>query len=101
MWSRRLWSKPPTDSVVVLGVRAAPGQMPAGGVGAKTVVTSRVVGVDVAGHSLQLVDPSGGLVRNVDVVTPEGQQGLKLVKVGDTLTGVVSSAIAVAVEPAA
>ena len=93
-------TKLPDDSMTVAGGRAAPGQMPAGAVGAKFVVTMTVVGVDPVAHTLQLIAPSGGLVRTVTVVTPEGQQALKVVKVGDTITAVVSEAVAVAVEPA-
>jgi len=93
-------TKLPNDSLTMAGVRAAPGQMPAGAVGAKVVVTSTVVGVDPLTHTLQLVDPSGGLIRSVDVVTPEGQQNMKLIKVGDTITAVISEAVAIAVEPA-
>jgi hypothetical protein len=93
-------TKLPDGSLTVAGARAAPGQMPAGALGAKTVVTSTVVGVDPVAHTLQLIDPSGGLIRTVDVVTPDGQQAMKLVKVGDTITAVITEAVAVAVEPA-
>jgi hypothetical protein len=93
-------TKLPDNSVTAAGGRAAPGQMPAAAVGAKIVVTSTVVGIDLARHTLQLVDLDGGLVRTVDVVTPEGQQGMKMVKVGDTITGVASEALAIVVAPA-
>jgi hypothetical protein len=93
-------TKTPDNSMTAAGARAAPGQMPAGGVDAKVVVTSTVVGVDLTGHKLELIDPSGGQVRTVDVVTPEGQQSMKMVKVGDSITGVASLIVAVAVEPA-
>ncbi len=92
-------AKAPDNSMTAAGARAAPGQMPAGALDAKVVVTSTVVGVDLTGHKLQLIDPSGGLVRTVDVVTPEGQQSMKMVKVGDSITGVASLVVAVAVEP--
>jgi hypothetical protein len=93
-------AKVPDNSMTAAGTRAAPGQTPAAALGAKLVVTSTVVGVDLTGHKLQLIDPSGGQVRTADVVTPEGQQGMKMVKVGDSITGVASLAVAVAVEPA-
>lgn len=93
-------TKTPDDSLAVAGARAAPGQMPAAAVGTKIVVTSTVVGVDLTGHRLQVIDPSGGRVRTVDVVTPEGQQSMKMIKLGDTITGVVSQALAIDVEPA-
>jgi hypothetical protein len=74
--------------------------MPAGGLDAKVVVTSTVVGVDLTGHKLEVIDPSGGQVRTVDVVTPEGQQSMKMVKVGDSITGVATLVVAIAVQPA-
>jgi hypothetical protein len=93
-------TKLPDDSLTAAGVRAAPGQPPAGAVGSKLVVTGTVVGVDPVAHTLQLVNPSGGMVRTVDVVTPEGQKNMSLVKVGDTITAIITEAVAVAVEPA-
>jgi hypothetical protein len=92
-------TKLPDDSLTMVGARAAPGQMPAGALGAKAVVTSTVVGIDPVAHTLQLIDPSGGLIRSVDVVTPEGQQNMKLIKIGDTITAIISEAVAIAVEP--
>jgi len=40
------------------------------------------------------------MVQTVSVPSPEGRQNMKLIKVGDTITAVMSEAIAVAVEPA-
>jgi hypothetical protein len=92
-------AKLPDDSVSMAGARAAPGQMPSGAVGAKVVVTATVVGVDPVAHTLQLINPAGGLIRSVNVVTPQGQESMKMIKVGDTITGVISEAVAVSVEP--
>ena len=44
------------------------------------VVTGLVVGVDPTAHTVSLVDPSGGAIRTINVVTPEGQQSMKLHK---------------------
>jgi hypothetical protein len=93
-------TKLPDSSLTAAGARAAPGQMPAAAVGTKIVVTSTVVGVDLAAHTLQLIDPDGGLIRTADVLTPEGQQSMKMIKVGDTITGVGSETLVIAVEPA-
>jgi hypothetical protein len=94
-------AKLPKDSLVTVGTRATPGQMPAGAVAAKLVVTETVVGVDPASHTLQVVNPSGGMVETVAVTTPEGQQNKQMIKVGDTITAIVPEAVAVAVEPTA
>jgi hypothetical protein len=94
-------TKLPDDSLTVAGARAAPGEKPAGALGSKMVVSGLVVGVDPAAHTVSLVDPSGGQIRAVNVVTPEGQQNMKLIKIGDTITAVITEAVLVGVEPAA
>jgi hypothetical protein len=93
-------TKLPDDSMTLAGARATPGQMPAGALGSRIVVTARVVGVDPVAHTLQLINPSGGLIRTVDVVTPEGQQSMNMINVGDTITAVITEAVAISVEPA-
>lgn len=93
-------TKLPDDSLTVAGARAAPGDKPAGAVESRMVVTGLVVGVDPALHTLSLVDPAGGAVRSVNVVTPEGQQSMKLIKIGDTITAIITEAVLVGVEPA-
>jgi hypothetical protein len=93
-------TKLPDDSMTLAGARATPGEMPGGAVGTRVVVTARVVGVDPVAHTLQIINPTGGLIRTVNVVTPEGQQSMKMINVGDTITAVITEAIAVSVEPA-
>jgi hypothetical protein len=88
------------NSLTAAGTRAAPGQKPGGAIAAKMVVTWTVVDTDLAAHTLRLVEPSGGQIRTEDVVTPEGQQSMKMIKAGDTITGVISEALAIAVDPA-
>ncbi|MGE0226814.1 MAG: hypothetical protein AB7S57_26345 [Acetobacteraceae bacterium] len=92
-------AKRPDDSLTAAGVRAAPGQTPGGAVGARLVVTGLVVGVDPAAYTIDLVNPAGGPVRSIPVVTPEGRRNLGLVKVGDTITAVMSEAVAIALDP--
>jgi hypothetical protein len=93
-------TKLPDASLTAAGVGAAAGQMPAGAVGARLIVTGLVVGIDTSNHTLQMVDPSGGAIRTVHVTSPEGLQNFNLVKVGDTITAVMSQAVAAAVTPA-
>ncbi len=94
-------TKLPEDSLTVDAARAAPGEKPGGAVGTKMVVSGLVVAVDPAQHTVSLVDPVGGRVRSINVVTPEGQQSMKLIKVGDTITAIITDAVLIAVEPAA
>jgi hypothetical protein len=92
-------TKLPDDSATGLVVGAGPGQMPAGAAAAKFVVTGLVVGVDPTTYTVQLIEPSGGMIRNVSVISTEGRQNMKMIKVGDTITAVITEAVAVAVEP--
>lgn len=93
-------SKTPEDLIALATERAAPGQKPAGGVEALAVVTALVVGVSPTADTLSLVDPAGGEVQTVAVNNPEYQKMLPDLKVGDTITAVMTESIVVAVEPA-
>lgn len=92
-------TKIPDDTLAIAGVRSAPGEMPAGGVAGKLVVTGLVVGVNPATETLSIVNPQGGEVLTVAVKGQENQQLLPSIKVGDTITAVISEAIGIAVEP--
>jgi hypothetical protein len=72
-----------------------------GGVAARvTEVQGLVVGIDRAANSIDVVNPSGGGVYTVEVTNPERVAMLSQVKIGDTITAVVSEALAVSIEPA-
>lgn len=90
----------PENQVNAAVARAAKGQMPAGALGTKIVVTGTVVGVDLVKHTISLVSPSGGMVHTFDVTDPRRQAALKRVKVGDSLTAVGTEAFAIALEKA-
>jgi len=82
-------------------VAAQPVDAP-GGVGVQvTQVTGLVVGIDLAAHSIDVVNPKGGEVFTVDVTNPARQAALPMLNLGDTITTVVSEAIAVSIQPAA
>ena len=53
----------------------------------------------MAAHSIDLVNPSGGGVVTIDVTDPKRIAMLSDLKVGDTITAVVSQALAVSIEP--
>ncbi len=93
-------TKLPEDAMTVAEARAKPGELPAGGIGAKAVVTGLVVGVNPGAHTISLVNPDGGQIRTLDVKDPQYQQMLGNINVGDTITAVVSEALIAAVEPA-
>ena len=94
--------KLPENAMAMAEAQAAPGELPAGGVGAKIIVTGLVVGVNPVAHTISLVNPppAGGEIRTLTVKNPEYQQMLPQIKVGDTITAVISEALGVVVEPA-
>ena len=56
-----------------------------GGIGVATQkINGLVVGINLAEHSLDIVNPSGGGVYTVDVTDPARQAMLSSLKVGDT-----------------
>jgi hypothetical protein len=72
-----------------------------GGVGIRlTKVSGTVVGIDLSSHSIDVVNPSGGGVYTIDVTEPSRIAALEQLKVGDTISAVVSEALAVSIQPA-
>ena len=71
-----------------------------GGVGLRLIrISGTIVSIDMASHSLDLVNPSGGSVFTVAVTDPARIQAMNSLKVGDTITAVISEALAVSIEP--
>jgi hypothetical protein len=95
-----LLSKPneklPANAEAMIAARAAKGQMPAGAVAHHMVVTGAVLGVDVANHTLKVVDRTGGKVHTIDVI-PSNRPALALMKVGDYITAYVTESLLVTV----
>lgn len=89
----------PANSRSIAAARAKKGERPGGAIAETTTVTGTVVSVDLAGHKLQLVNPKGGRVFTIDVTNPQRQKELATVSVGDSLTTVITEALAIDVEP--
>jgi hypothetical protein len=90
----------PVSDDQVAQILAQPAQAP-GGVGIRlTKISGTVVGVDLAAHRVDLVSPSGGGVYTIDVTDPSRIALLGSLKVGDTITAVISQALAVSIEQA-
>lgn len=90
----------PDAQAAAAAAQAVPGQLPAGAVENAVAVTAQVVGVNLAAHTLSLVGPEGGAPRSVVIRGADAQRVLPSIKIGDTITAVISDAIVVAVEPA-
>jgi Cu/Ag efflux protein CusF len=90
----------PTSDDQVSQIIAQPMQTP-GGVGVRvTKLSGTVVGIDQSSHSINVVNPSGGGVYTIDVTDPARIAMLNSLKVGDTVTAVVSQIVAVSIDPA-
>jgi hypothetical protein len=93
-------NKAPTSDDEINQIIARPVEAP-GGVGLRvTKISGTVVGIDMAAHSIDVVNPSGGGIYTLDVTDPARIAMLGNLKVGDTITAVVSQALAVSIEPA-
>jgi hypothetical protein len=90
----------PTATMTEGVQQAPPGGMPGGTLARRITLTGLVAGVDLAAHTISLVDQHGGAVHTVHVVNPQRQGDLKRVNVGDRLSVIFSQAIAVSVVPA-
>src|SRR5208282_6104248 len=85
----------PVSNDQMTQITAQPAQAP-GGVGVRlTKVSGTVVGIDLLDHRVDLINPSGGGVYTLDVTDPARIAMLASLKVGDTITAVVSEAMAV------
>jgi hypothetical protein len=81
-------------------VTMQPVQAP-GGVALRMVkVSGTVVAVDLSSNSIRLVNPSGGQVYTIDVTDPSRAAMLPSLRVGDTISAVVSQVLAVSITPA-
>jgi hypothetical protein len=90
----------PVSNDQMAQITAQPVQAP-GGVGIRvTKVSGAVVAIDLSSHSISVVNPSGGGVYTIDVTDPARIAMLGSLKVGDTVSAVVSEALAVSIEPA-
>lgn len=92
-------ARPPRDRNTSVVVGASGPKAEAGAAASQAVANWWVVGVDVAGGKLSLVNPAGGQVRTYSVVTPEGRAELPRVKTGDYLTAIDSLVLVVSITP--
>jgi hypothetical protein len=90
----------PANSETTIAARAAKGELPAGVVANHTVVTGNVLGIDMAAHTIKIVNKNGGQVHTIYVRNAERQKLLPQVKVGDTITAYVTEALLLTVNPA-
>ncbi len=89
---------PPPASITA--ALARPTEAP-GGIGVRVIkVSGLVVGIDPAAATVDLVAPGGGGVYTIEVTDPARAAHLSQLHVGDTVTAVVSEALAIRISPA-
>jgi hypothetical protein len=90
----------PPDAEATLSARAAKGELPAGVVAHHIVVTGAVLGIDMANHTLKVVNPQGGQVHTITVRRADRQKAMANLKVGDKITAFVTESVLISVQPA-
>jgi hypothetical protein len=91
-------ANPPAN--VLQAALARPARGPGGAALQVTRVSALIVGIDPLARTMDVVDPSGGGVLTVLVTDPMRAARLDDLKVGDTVTAVVTETLAVTIEPA-
>ena len=90
----------PTSDDQMAQMMAQPANAPGGAAVRLTKVSGTVVGINMGEHSIDVINPSGGGVYTLAVTDPARIAMLGTLKVGDTITAVVSQALAVMIDPA-
>jgi hypothetical protein len=88
----------PDNEVALAAARNV--QTPGGDVLTLIRVSATVVGIDLATNSIDVVNPSGGAVLTVIVTDPARIAMLPHLRIGDTITAVVTQSLAVSITPA-
>ncbi|MFL5296218.1 MAG: hypothetical protein ACJ798_07535 [Phenylobacterium sp.] len=90
----------PSDAAGVIAVRNAE-ESPAGGLaGSYLTVTGAVLAIDMAKHTIKIVNPQGGEVHLIEITREDGQKAMARLKVGDKITARVTESLVVSVAPA-
>jgi hypothetical protein len=89
----------PKQRDTTVAAAASMGQDVAGVAASKSITNWWVVGVDPAANTITLVSPGSGPVRTFNVTSQAGRDQLPRVKVGDSLTDINSSLLAVSITP--
>jgi hypothetical protein len=90
----------PSDTQAVIAARAAKGELPGAAVANGMVVTGAVLAIDMAKHTLKIVNPKGGEVHTIVVKSADRQRAMAKLKVGDTITAYVMESLVITVNPA-
>jgi hypothetical protein len=90
----------PPDTETTIAARAAKGEVPAAVVANHIVVTGAVLGINMANHTVKVVNPKGGEVHTISVSTAAGRKAMAKLKVGDYVTAYITEALLISTQPA-
>jgi hypothetical protein len=89
----------PTDAAGVVAARAREVSTPGGVAVSYITVTGAVLAIDMATHTLKIVNPKGGEVHKVEITREDGKKAMSRLKVGDKITAYVTESLLVSVAP--
>jgi glycerophosphoryl diester phosphodiesterase len=90
----------PKDAEATVAARAAKGQLPAAVVANHMVVSGNVLAIDMAKHTIKMVNARGGEVHTFTVQAADRQKAMSKLKVGDTITVYITEHLLIAAHPA-
>jgi hypothetical protein len=89
----------PPDVDARVAAHAARGELPQAVLSNHIVVTGAILRIDMAEHTLRLVNPGGGQVHTVRVDSSEGQAAMSALRVGETITVYIADSLLISVRP--
>jgi hypothetical protein len=89
----------PPDVDARVADRAARGDLPQTVVTNHIVLTGAVLRIDMAEHTLRIVNPGGGQVHTVKVDSSEGQAAMSALRVGETITVYIADSMLISIRP--
>lgn len=90
----------PADVQTGAAARAAKGALPSATVANEIIVSGNVLAIDMAKHTIKMVNAKGGEVHTFTVRAADRQKAMSKLKVGDTITVYLTESLLVAVHPA-
>ena len=90
----------PPDETGAVAIRTRADTTP-GAVGAGYLtVTGAVLAIDMAAHTIKIVNPKGGEVHKVEITRADGRKAMSRLKVGDKITAYVTESLLLTMTPA-
>ena len=90
----------PKDATGAIALRTRADDTP-GAVGATYItVTGAILAIDMAAHTIKIVNPQGGEVHQVAITREDGRKAMSRLKVGDKITAYITESLLLKLSPA-